>query len=43
MKSSLLLFAAILPLKGLAETADSTIAQHHTLEEVVVRGFEQDN
>ncbi|MBF1584537.1 MAG: TonB-dependent receptor [Prevotella sp.] len=43
MKSSLLLFAAILPLKGFAETADSTIAQHHTLEEVVVRGFKQDN
>ena len=43
MKYSLLLFAAILPLKGLAETADSTIVQHHTLEEVVVRGFKQDN
>ena len=43
MKSFLFLCAAFLPLNVLAETADSTIAQHHTLSEVVVKGFKQDN
>ena len=43
MKSFLLLSTAFLPLYAMAETADSTIAQHHTLEEVVVNGFKQDH
>ena len=43
MKSFLFLCAAFLPLNALAETADSTIVQHHTLSEVVVKGFKQDN
>ena len=43
MKACLFLCAAFLPLNALAETADSTIVQHHTLSEVVVKGFKQDN
>lgn len=43
MKSFLLLSTAFLPLYAMAETADSTVAQHHTLEEVVVNGFKQDH
>ena len=43
MKSFLFLCAAFLPLNALAETADSTIVQHHTLSEVLVKGFKQDN
>lgn len=43
MKSFLLLSTAFLPLYAMAETADSMIAQHHTLKEVVVNGFKQDH
>lgn len=43
MKFSLLLCTALFPLCAVAEAPDSTTTQHHTLKEVVVNGFKQDN